>query len=309
MNQAQVTYAQSQADAYDNVAPTPLQGQQAWQYAQTDNFFSPEEASAVMRKQLEPYRAQIEAKLTQIGYDPEQLAKFPKMKADLFEGRQTDLSSVYIAPDVKMNGRLRIVMGEDGPDLRFTPMQTALTIPTEIRGIILSKAEQQQLAQEGALPRPLLLPEKGEVVPTFLRVDPLTNTVELWRIKAEQLPTKLLGIDLTKDQQLQLVSGHAVRLSGLLDRQGEPFNATASISPIRQTLEFSDVNRIDLSIKPDREFRQQLAHNNEGAKTDLTRSREEAIGSPAINKHQSEVIGKLLEQDPLQQESTLKIRR
>lgn len=247
--------------------------------------------------------------MAQLGYEPEHLAKLPKLEADLFSGRQTELTNVFIAPDVKMSGRLRIVLGAEGPEIRFTPMQPTLTIPNEVAGVALSRQERTQLAQEGALPRPLLMAEKGEMIPTYLRIDPLTNTVELWRIKAEQMPNKLLGIDLTKDQQLQLVSGHAVRLSGLLDKQGEPFNATVSISPARQTLEFSDVNRIDLAVKPDREFRQQVAHNNEGAKTDLTRSREEAIGSPAINQQQAEVIGKLLSVDSPQQENSHKIRR
>ncbi len=309
MQQAATNYARAQADAYDNIAATPLQGQQAWQYASTDNFFSPEEASAALRKQLEPYRSQIEAKLTQIGYSPENLAKYPQLQADLYDGRRTELLNIRIASDVVMNGRLQIVPGSNGVDIRFTPTQPLLTIPSEIQGITLSRSERQQLAEEGSLPRPLLLPEKGEFIPTYIRIDPLTNTVELWPVKAEQMPTKLLGIDLTKEQQLQLVSGHAVRLSGLLDRQGEPFNATVNISPARQTLEFTDLSRLDVSLKPDNEFRQQVRQNNDGAKTDLTRSRETAVGSPTVTNQQSEAIREVMEKDPADQDRSIKVRR
>lgn len=294
MNQ-QLNYARTQADGLDNIAPTSLQGQQAWQYAQSDNFLSPEEASAVIRKQLEPYQAQIEAKLAQIGYDPDHLETLPDLRADLFSGRQTDLSKIFITPEIEMSGRLRIVPTEDGFDIRITPSQRQLTIPDEVGGIKLSKGEKDQLAQDGSILRPFMMPDKGDFVPTFLRVDERTNTVELWRVRPEQLPTRLLGIDLTKDQQLSLANGHAVRLSGLLDRQGEPFNATVAISATQKELQFTDFNRLDVKLKPDSEHRQQLAINNDGAKTDLTRSQELATGSTVTNNQQRALMQDMLD--------------
>jgi hypothetical protein len=152
MEQVATNYAHSQADGYDNIAPTSLQGKQAWQFAQTDNFFSPEEASAVMRKQLEPYRAQIEAKLSQIGFPPDHLANHPHLGEALFSGQPTGLMKVRVTPEVKLEGRLRIVMTEEGPDIRITPVKPALEIPDQVAGIKLSNVEKQQLAQEGALP-------------------------------------------------------------------------------------------------------------------------------------------------------------
>ena len=302
-------YARTQADGADNIAPTPMQGQQAWQYALSDNFFSPEEQTAVMRQQIEPHRAQIESKLSEIGYPPAYLTKYPDIEQSLYSGQQTRLLNVIIAPDTQLTGALRIVMTEHGPDIRITPKQPTLNIPNEIGGIHLTKADQQQLKQEGALPRPFLIAEQGEYVPTFLRVNERTNTVELWQLRPEQLPTKLMGIDLTKDQQVQLVHGHPVRLTGLLDKQGEPFNATVSVSATKQSLEFADLSRLDVAIKPAQEFKQQLAQNNEGAKTDLTVAQERATGLPGITHQQSESIKQLLEQEPSQQEQTLKMRR
>lgn len=288
-------YAQTQADAYDNIAPTSLQAQQAWQYAQTDNFFSPEEASVVMRQQLEPYRAQIEAKLTQIGFPPEHLAKHPHIEDALFSGERTGRMKVQVSPEIKLEGRLRIVMTGDGPTLCITPVKHQLTIPNEVGGVRLSKGEKEQLVREGALPRPFLIADQGDYVPTYLRVDRLSNTIELWRVRPELMPAKLLNIDLTKDQQLQLANGHAVRLSGLVDKQGEPFNATVSISATQKELQFTDLSRLNVNLKPDSENRQQLAINNEGAKTDLTRSQEMVIGSPTVSNHHREMMQQLLE--------------
>lgn len=304
-----LSYAQSQADAYDNIAPTPLQGQQAWQYAQSDNFFSPEEQTAVLQKQLEAYRPQIEAKLTQIGYPPETLARYPDFENALFSGHKTSPVTVLLSPELEMKGRLRIVMTETGPDVRLTPVQQSLTIPDELDGVRLSKGEKQQLIQEGVLPRPFMVADKGDYVPTYLRIDEQTNTVEMWRLRPENLPTKLMGIDLTRDQQLQLANGHAVRLSGLLDQQGEAFTATVSISAAQKEIQFSDVSRLGVSLKPDASSREQLALNNEGAKTDLTRSQEVASGSVTVSNQQREVMQQLLTGDePGQKLSTPKQR-
>jgi len=298
MNTAQTNYARTQADGLDNIAPTLEQGQRAWQYARSNNFFSPEEQADVLKKQLEPYRAELEKKLAVVGWGPEHMAKNPAIRDALFSGQQTVALEVCVTPEIKMGGSLRIVMTENGPDIRITPMEPYLTIPQNLNGIKLTDLEKLQLSQEGALPRPFLMPDKGDYVPTYVRVDQTTNTVELWRVRAEQLPTKLMGIDLTKDQQMQLAHGHPVRLSGLLDNQGEPFNATVSLSASKQSLQFADLSRLDIGLKPGNEFRQQLAQNNEGAKTDLTKSREVAVGSPVISNKQSEAIKEVLSVEP-----------
>jgi hypothetical protein len=290
-----LSYALTQADGLDNIAPTPLQGQQAWQYAQSDNFFSPEEQAAVMRQQLEPYRAQMEAKLALIGISAEQLTQNPDLTDKLFSGQKTGLVDVQLSPEIKLQGRLRIELTENGPDLRITPALRQITIPDEVEGVKLSKGEKQQLIQEGTIPRPFLLADKGDFVPTYLRLDEQTNTLELWRIRPELLPTKLMGIDLTREQQLQLANGHAIRLSGLLDKQGEAFNATVSISAAQKGIQFADISRLSPSLKPDNESRHQLAHNNEGAKTDLTRSQEVSTGQTAANNYQRQTMEKVVE--------------
>ena len=307
MNQS-LGYARTQADGLDNIAPTVLQGKQAWQYAQSDNFLSPEEAASVMRQQLELHRAQLETKLAQIGYPADHLAKYPQLEQSLFSGQKTEPLTVQITQEIQLRGRLRVVMTDEGPDIRITPVQRQLTIPDQVEGILLSKGEKQQLIQEGALQRPFLMADQGNYVPTYLRIDEKTNSVELWRLRPEMLPTKLMGIDLTKDQQLQLANGHAVRLSGLLDKQGEPFTATVNISATQKELQFSDISRMAPVIKPTEEHRQQLALNNEGAKTDLTRGQEIASGQTTVNNMQRELMKQLLEDKPEQKINTPKQR-
>lgn len=309
MNPA-LAYARTQADGLDNIAPSSLQGQQAWQYAQSDNYFSPEEQAAVMQKQLEPYRQQIQQALTDIGFSPAHLAKYPNIEADLFSGRSTQLMNVVIGEDITMRGTLRVVMTSAGPDILIKPTQPELNVPLSINGASLSKLEQRELTETGELSRPLLVPENGQLVPTYLRVDKMTNTVDMWRVRAEDLPTKLLGIDLSKDQQQMLVAGYPVRLSGLLDRQGEPFDATVRISAAEKSLNLADFSRQDVVLRPDQAFRNQLAQNNEGAKTDVTQGREIASKTTTATHQQSELLPQLLTQtDKHEQDQSRGMRR
>jgi len=301
-------HALTQADGIDNIAPTLLQGHQAWQYAQTDSFFSPEEQTAVLQQPIDLNQPDLLNKLALLGLTADVLEQFPDMKVALFSGQSTSVMRVAIAPDVWIEGRLRIQMTEAGPDIRITPAFRELTIPGEVASIRLSDWEKQELMQSGALSRPMLLPDNGNYVPTFLRVDRETNTLELWRVRADELPRQLMGVDLTRDQQLQLANGHAVRLTGLLDRKGEPFDATVSISASRKELTLSDMNRLDLVVKPDNRHREQLALNDDGGKTDQTRQQELTTGQTVVTNQEREMMRQFLDDKPEQRLSTPKQR-
>jgi hypothetical protein len=305
---ASLAYAQTQADALDNITPTPLQGQQARVYAQSDSFLSNEEAAAVLRRQLEPHRAEIEVQLARIGFPASHRVQFPDLEAALFSGQPTPPVTVFLTPSVQLEGRLRVVLTETGPELRITPVFSQLTLPDEVGGIQLSQAEKQQLLQEGALPRPLPLPANGAVVPTYLRLDEQTNTLELWQLRPERLPTQLMGVDLTRDQQHQLANGFAVRLSGLLDQQGEPFAATVSVAAGRQALQFQDISRQTVQVRPDGETVQQLALNNDGAKTDQLRDAEIKTGQTVQHHQQQEAQVRSAAEKPALSESVPKPR-
>lgn len=309
MQSAQQIYDRSQADAYDNIAPTAQQGLAAHQYTETDQFFSTEERAAVLKQQITAELPLLQQQLSRVGLTGEFFARHPDIADDLFSGRQTRLVSLYVSADVLVEGRLRIVATEQGPDIRFSPYQPQLTIPQHIAGIELSRSEQEQLARDGQLPRPFLIAQPdGNYLPTYLRVDQQTNAVELWQVKAEQLPTKLLGIDLTRAQQLQLVNGHAVHLSGLQDQRGELFSATVSLSPLNQGLQLANLSRVDLKLTPDNKHREQIALNNEGGKTDLTRSQEQQIGAPLMTNQQREAISQVLNHKPGNHTDSPKLR-
>lgn len=302
-------FARAEGDNLSHNAPTPAQGKKAGEYAQSDNFLSPEERTAILKKDIEANRPALETRLAQIGYTSEFLNKHPKVEEALFSGKPTQVLDINVSQTIQMSGRLRIAMTENGPELRFTPQLSKPLIPDEIRGLQLSSFDKQKLEKEGALDRPFMIPGKDGLTANYLRLDRETNTLELWKVKPEQLPSKLLGIDLTRDQQLQLVSGHPLRLTGLLDKQNEPFSATVSLSGATKGFQFANVDRQEISLKPDAGYKQQVAQNNEGAKTDQTRGQEIRTGqTTTTNNDQQELMRKLLNPNQEQWVGTPKMR-
>lgn len=295
------SYARILADGLDNIAPTPQQAAAATQYAVTDGFLSSEEQSAVLRRQIEPDRPLLQSKLAEVGITKEYLAANPDVEKALFSGQPTPVVTIKLPNDLELNGRLRIALTNQGPQLKITPVMPELSIPDKVGDLQLTKQERDDLQQKGYVDKPLQLPENGNYVSTYLRVDKETNTVDLWKVRPEMMPTKLLGVDLTRDQQLQLVTGYPVRIGGLKDQQGEPFDATVKVSVGKQGLEFSDLSRQDIAITPSEKHRNQVAHNNEGAKTDQVHSLEEKLGGVLVSSNavsgKNETLRQLMQQD------------
>ncbi|MFC5410706.1 DUF3945 domain-containing protein [Larkinella bovis] len=283
------TYARTQAEAIDNLAPTQQQAAAATQYAITDGYLNSAEQEAII-KQIGAERPQFQKKLDEVGITKEFLAANPDVEKALFHGRSTPVLTLELPNDLQLQGRLRIAITEQGPQLRVTPVHENLLIPDKVGDIRLTQQERDELKEKGFVNQAIQMPEKGGFVAGFLRVDKETNTVDVWRVNPETLPSKLLGIDLTRDQQIALACGHPVKLSGLKDQKGEPYDATVSINVGKQSLQFSDLSRSGVSIKTEDKFKPQLALNNEGAKTDQTLGLEQKTGHTINSNAQQEAI-------------------
>ncbi|MFD1140818.1 DUF3945 domain-containing protein [Larkinella insperata] len=283
------TFARSQAEAIDNLAPTQQQAAAATQYAITDGYLASAEQEAII-KQISAERAQLQKKLDEVGITREFLAANPDVEKALASGKATSVLILELPNDLQLQGRLRIAITEQGPQLRVTPVHETLLIPDRVGDIRLTQQEREELKEKGFVHQAIQMPEKGGFVAGFLRVDKETNTVDVWRVNPETLPSKLLGIDLTRDQQIALACGHAVKLSGLKDQKGEPYDATVSLNVSRQSLQFSDLSRPGVSITTEDKFKPQLALNNEGAKTDQVHGLEQKTGHTITSNAQQNTI-------------------
>jgi hypothetical protein len=301
-------YARSQADGLDNIALTQQQAAAASQYAVTDGFLSSEEQDAVLRRQIAPERQVLQAKLDEVGITREYLATHPEVEHALFSGKSTPVITIYLPNDLQLQCRLRIAVTDQGPQIRITPVHPELALPEKVGGLQLTQQEQEDLRQKGFVDKAIQLAENGGFAAGFLRVDKGTNTVDVWRVQPETMPTKLLGIDLTRDQQIALVCGYPVKLSGLKDQQGGSYDATFTVNVAKQGIQLSDLSRPDVSLRPDEKFKSQLAVNNEGAKTDQIRGLEEKSGQAINSDTQKETVKNTVTDDEQGKQTGKKLR-
>ena len=159
-------YARTQADGLDNIAPTQTQAAAASQYAVTDNFLSSSEQEAVLR-QIATERPVLQKKLDEVGITRDYLAVNPDVERALFSGKSTPVLTIDLPNDLKLEGRLRIAITENGPQLRITPVRSELSIPDKVGELKLTQQERSELEQNGYVDRSITIPENGGFVSGF----------------------------------------------------------------------------------------------------------------------------------------------
>lgn len=95
-----------------------------------------------------------------------------------------------------------------------------------------------------------------------------------------RVPEKLLGRDLSPDEQNRLKSGAAVYMTGLIDRTGQPFNAYVKPNYEKNKFDFlkwnPDKSRAK-EITPDNASKTQVAVNSEGKTNEATKNVKEPL--------------------------------
>ena len=83
-----------------------------------------------------------------------------------------------------------------------------------------------------------LAPKNGEPFKAYVSIDPQTN--ELVALKADRvnIPKEIKGVLLTPEQYKDLSEGKAVKVEGMLSRNGKPFDATLQVNAERKGIEF-----------------------------------------------------------------------
>ena len=83
-----------------------------------------------------------------------------------------------------------------------------------------------------------LTPKNGEPFKAYISIDPQTN--ELVALKADRvnIPKEIKGVLLTPEQYKDLSEGKAVKVEGMLSRNGKPFDATLQVNAEKKGIEF-----------------------------------------------------------------------
>ena len=106
-------------------------------------------------------------------------------------------------------------------------------------GYRFSDKDKETLRHSGNLGKLVeLTPKNGEAFKAYISIDPQTN--ELVALKADRvsIPQEIKGVLLTPSQHRDLTEGKAVKVEGMLSRNGRPFDAILQVNAERKGIEF-----------------------------------------------------------------------
>lgn len=133
--------------------------------------------------------------------------------------------------------------------LRENPDGTVSIIPhpirrepnlDEYRNIKFTPEDRENLQKTGNLGRvaEVVDPATGELVPSFISIDRLTNETVSVPVKDIRIPDEVKGVLLTKEQKEALAAGKGVYVEGMTAKSGKKFNATIQINADKRGLDF-----------------------------------------------------------------------
>ncbi len=110
----------------------------------------------------------------------------------------------------------------------------------EYRNVKFTPEDQENLKKTGNLGRvaEVVDPATGELIPSFISIDRITNETVSVPVKAIRIPDEVKGVLLTKEQKEGLAEGKGVYVEGMTAQSGKKFNATLQINADKRGLDF-----------------------------------------------------------------------
>ncbi len=106
-------------------------------------------------------------------------------------------------------------------------------------GHIFSEEDKKMLLETGNMGRVVNLKSRGgDVVPSFISIDKLTNEVVAMKAENVFIPDDIKGVRLTEQEKNDLREGKAVYIEGMKAQSGNEFNAHVQISAERRGIEY-----------------------------------------------------------------------
>lgn len=173
-----------------------------------------------------------------------------------------------------------------------------IKIPTEIKGITLNDEQKKNLAEGKAVYLEGMTAKNGNTFNATVQINAdrrglefkfdnnyklsqeqqQNNKSEILQEKNFHIPTKLLGVELSKEQQDKLKEHKTIYVSGMLDKKGEAFNAYVKVNTEKEKLDFFKWNPDKVQkVTPDNNSKTQVAVNSEGKTHEATKKNEEPL--------------------------------
>lgn len=191
--------------------------------------------------------ANLNNQLAKLGISPEftkkELGKNYTIGDAMLSGERSPLTQIKInTPDFSgnINGKLRVVY-ENAQDARgkiaIIGIQKEVNVPKNIQDFNFAENHVKALKNTGHL---------GEIAKingkeTYISVDKETNTLVTTLATKINIPTKLLGKELSQIDQNTLKEGGVIRITDLMSKKGEAFSAEIRVDASKRGLEFKAI--------------------------------------------------------------------
>ncbi len=161
-------------------------------------------------------------------------------------------------------------------------------IPDEIKGVKLDDKQKQQLGEGKAVFVEGMTAKSGKEFSAHLQVNANRRGLEFIFDKQQsqsqqkgqdiRIPTKLGGVELTKQQQGDLKGEKTIYVKGLTDKKGQSYNAYIKVNTKKGKLDFFKWNPDKAQKKtPDNAHKTQEAVNSQGKTNEATKKVKEPL--------------------------------
>jgi len=194
------------------------------------------------------YRFQVEDvnwdATSEMGLDMEILEKFGALEP-LLRGFKTPMMVPVRDGDGKegncVDARLQLRLDNNGQVfLQVHRVQKRVDFRKKFLGHRFSKEDRMNLLNSGNMGRvvELVNPVTGEIDPSLVSLDKLTNELFSLRMEFVRIPEVICGVDLCAEQRELLRSGKPLFVENMVSRQNRLFNATLQFNAEKQWLAF-----------------------------------------------------------------------
>lgn len=192
---------------------------------------------------IDPDKVDWEA-LKNFGLSKEQLEKAkalePMLRGYKSPGAFT-IAGNYNSAIMKLDARLSFWHDKDGNVvLAIHGIRQKPELERPFFGHEFSKEDKANLLETGNMGRIVNLKNyiTGEMIPSFVSVDKVTNELVSMRASSVQIPDEIKGVKLNKEQKQALREGKGVFLENMISNRKNPFSATVQVNADKKSLEF-----------------------------------------------------------------------
>ncbi len=192
---------------------------------------------------IDPDKVDWEA-LKNFGLSKEQLEKAKALEPMLRGYKSPGAFSIagnYNSAIMKLDARLSFRHDKDGNVvLAIHGIRQKPELERPFFGHEFSKEDKANLLETGNMGRIVNLKNyiTGEMIPSFVSVDKVTNELVSMRASSVQIPDEIKGVKLNKEQQQALREGKGVFLENMISNRKNPFSATVQVNADKKSLEF-----------------------------------------------------------------------